>query len=827
MSAPALPTLLLRYPGHAASRHIESLVWSRHSQRARDGFADLRTVVAIAITVAGGLLLAALLWWQLAGPAPMDTPAPIVVDPSVQQAIAEVSQKRQHLYARFEQDDAGRITAYLLSGEPHDAAATGRAVPLKTGYGIPLQETGCNVGFQQPPANRRKLVDQSSRQGDWKINRLRLLDAEGYDLTVSKVLWSPDGRYMFVMSNAGAVLQVDTDNWNVVFAHLPTVTNDFVRDIAITSAGLVILQNNSGYADAARDTAWVLAQPAKHVPGPHTVSLSLWDTETLHFRKSWLLMGNRITGSPNSPYLYVTHLDRLLVVDTVRGELVNGFLRSAATPKSEWQEATLASVDQGPEVDWNFFDVSPDGKWLMWLGDQVDQFRVQGPALHFQLRWSHTRVDTGATFKVSSDSQYLCVPDSNLGGGCVLRSLADPRKTVGTLGRFQYAGQFAINTSSKIGFVFCHGNEYRGPGDVQVVQDSGSTVVKLGADVKDLHPHPKKRGVFVEASGHCYWLEGGQPSRQWPFETKRAESIVGSAPESSSAEQPVEPIAAKDNVYPLAATWSAWTADGNAFVALDEAGILHRFDAQSQLETARIPVGSQSRGFMTADGPVLVSENDERLILLSHQDLSPIRTFTHLLQATGNVAHSLITAFQHGELVILDGPTGKVRDRAQAVQIHNLWPHWTGPGSTTAMAIFPDGLRVLVFQQDLRVLKFLDGALVVDYQFRRQPDLVRDFRLVVSPDSKAWALGPTIYRLAEQDSRSYLDAKVAFGPTGGFYTLDDGTLRVQDTEQVFGGILHEESLGSDVTDISVHPSDAKQLLVQKRGSLVVKALRLP
>lgn len=463
---------------------------------------------------------------------------PVEVDPQVAKAMQELGAKGYHLYADFKQDEQGRITAQLICGEPEDRAGVApETLQLEHGRGIPLAPGGVAIAATPVEGPRKNLSSAASKQGEWTIHPVKLSDEQGYDIEIKKLLWSEDGDELFVLTTRGGLLKIDAKFWKLLYAHLPQVTNQFILDIAWTSQGLAVVQNNTGYADSSRQAPYVLISVgARGRAKPTHVSVGILNPATLRVTKAWLLIGDTIAGSPESPYLYVAdRFGHLMVVDTARGELVN-LVYGPEVPvpeglRSDGQSLTPPNGRKGIEM--RQLEASPDGRYLLAMdsvgGDmtQIVRFRAAGPAL-FCEQLIVQASDEGSQIQVCADSRHLCISENQRGAGCVLRSLTDFSEIVASLPKDDDVRYCVADTVHKT--VFLHQRELTEPGLGKIVAVHGGGRFPLplhesasefaDPELQHLHVRPGHYGVFVSTIFSNYWVEGRPTVAQWPFKMR-------------------------------------------------------------------------------------------------------------------------------------------------------------------------------------------------------------------------------------------------------------------------------------------------------------------
>ncbi len=474
-------------------------------------------------------------------------------DPAIAEALKSVQSAKLPVCVRFEEHGSD-IIAYLNPGVTTERRTAGtREIKLPAGRGVPLAELPRSLEVKKPPAGTRKLLDQFEERGKHRVAILKMTDDRKQIVSFRKLLWSPDGKVLYGLTDRNGLMRIDADTWEVTAEYHPWTPELGFRDIAWSSAGLIGMEAG-GLDDSSRRTPWICLQPGEPPIRNHpSFRLMVLDPETLSTRHSWYVWGDRVAGHPKSGHVYVSfnrapfspERGHLFVIDAARGELLNAIDGNLLRPADD----VVRKRDIGesgwlsPGVSIDCPEVSPDGKWLLTLperrGDHPDlsepveftRFRIEGAHLACEQRIRNLVKDQNTPIKLTGDSRYVCTSDHREPGYFLL-DLTNFSRTVGSVDTYSTGGAFAIDSDAKTAYIqrtFVPVETGRGPPanwkfSIEVVQDGRSESIPWHGNVGDLVIRPAHRGVFVQPQPgpetNCYWIEHPTAGHVWPFEQK-------------------------------------------------------------------------------------------------------------------------------------------------------------------------------------------------------------------------------------------------------------------------------------------------------------------
>lgn len=779
-------------------------------------------------------------WWILA--------ATVGCQSKVESMVAELQAENKQVCVRFERRQDG-LYALLNPGisDEQSTAAT-RKLLLEEGSGLALESAESKVD-PLPEAKWPALEITPTRHGSWNVQQLSFLKPP-YRKRLSVVFrgWSEGGRYGYALFRGG-LLKVDVDRGRIEGG---IQLND-IQDAVLSSAGLVVLYTFSANKDGTLGTPWIQLRGLSR----DDFRLLVLDPDTLRVRNSWAVRGRRIAGHPGSPIVYVSQFDlrrqgrsssRLLVIDVERGRLIEAVEEETLRPAVE--VLAQAELRGGPPRDYVALRppvVSPDGRWLLVIPEsnrgqqqEVTRLRIEGTRLHCEQRLQ-CAIDPETTATISSDSRYLCVPNSQQGPGCSLLQLDDFTKFVGSVAKEPRSGrqprptigQFAAHGESKTAYVVTPQAKSGRLMDLRIVRGKQAAIVPLGARIYGLGFRPTRAGVLVTGESAHYWVEGGDSALQWAFESPNTLTDPnqlftavdpGIAPVVLDNPAVFEPDFKRGIRVNYTARQACWSPQGDAFFATTEWGVA-RFDDQTQRQTSTLSFDERvGDAFPTASG-LVVSTDKETLTLLDFKTLAPVWQFDGLTHAAGHPAHDLVVGFQKGAIVVIDARQQKFLAQATADKLdHQLKPPPRSPLDVRRLAIFADGRRILMLSHRLAVLRIDGSGIEVDeLLYAPQPQAIQQMtRLVVRPDGTQCSLGPLQQDFDPRTRRidHYHDSiDVAYGHMGQAFRLTASkktcTLAVTNAAgQVTSIALQAEnrSLVRRATRVAPHPRDSGRYL---------------
>jgi hypothetical protein len=734
-----------------------------------------------------------------------------------------------------------------------------------------LVELPRSLEVKRPAPSTRRLLDHVEERGGHRIEILKMTDDRRQPVSFRKRLWSPDGKVLYGLTSSNGLMRIDAEKWEVTAEYHPWTPTLGFRDIAWSSAGLVCVEA-SGNDDLSRETPWICLQPREPLIRNHpALRLMVLDPESFKTRHSWYVWGDRLAGHPNSSVIYIyrspplllTARENLLVVDTVRGELLNAIDGNSLRPADDVvrkSDVVVRRFDR-PGVSVDCILISPDGKWLLNVPDtrndqsdaksavDISRFRINGPRLTCEQRILNLDKDERTPIKLTGDSRYVCTSEHS-GPGYFFLDLTNFSRYVGSPESYSSGGPFAIDCDAKTIYFERtvqrevvenprQGSITKWEFGIHIVQDGRTQSIPWPSDVGDLDVRPGHRGVFVvprltDQGTDCYWIEHATAGHAWSFEQKTdaaAPTSAGDEPklQPETPANPLEPDPTRKGVLaiPIRAVWACWAPDGKAFVVVDLEGVIHRFEGATPRETRRLSFGKFRQTIATSAGLVIGDEKDKEFTLIDYESLAPVRKLDGLSRAAGNPLHSRIVGATEDGISVIDASTGKLV--AQAKMDELAYQKLPGHPRLGSLAILNDGRRIvyndcgqIVYSETKVALLHVKGTSLevefppADSLHRRRMTSHLDQRIgttldVVEPADRH-ALDQYVRNLTPPTARQSGQPFIVFSRSGNEIRVEKGKMTVLDPKG--GRIRDDRPHGLRVVP---NPFDERKLLLYTDG----------
>jgi dipeptidyl aminopeptidase/acylaminoacyl peptidase len=351
-----------------------------------------------------------------------------------------------------------------------------------------------------------------------------------------KHLWSPDGKYLYVLSGIETrssldptrnnhLLKVNAESWEVELqVDLSPEADNLVSDIAWSSQGLVAALNTD---------RGVAPRPPKDPNQRHWMDfgrswLVLLDPVTLAMRQVWLVRGvHAMAGRSTSEVVYLGDHASFVLVNMRTGELIDILTRRRVTGAAP--------------ADFTHPEITPDGKWLLTNSDEtgsLNRLGIVGTTLSLQQR----RLAGTTRVKLTADGQFVAFATKDTATGV---RIDDLNQTLGTV-RWLDGTAVALDPVKKTIYL-CAVDRKEQLLKLRLLQDELDLELALDRTVMpeaptenrtrpaflrdaergppaghefepaDLSTDPLGRGVIVFVERAAYWVEPKGTSRDWAF----------------------------------------------------------------------------------------------------------------------------------------------------------------------------------------------------------------------------------------------------------------------------------------------------------------------
>ncbi len=775
-----------------------------------------------------------------------DKAALVREDQQIDQKLKEARSEELGIFVRFEPMEDDSIKVLINAGAtPDDRTNWTMEQRLTFGHGIPLFSLDASWDVEIPAIEDRKLVQESAKGEHYRLQRMNLFAEQRSNVPslIRKLIWSSDGNQLYVLTDLGHLLKINTRTWEITEAVRP---KHRIRDITLSSAGIIALHSNSSVFRSSRLAKhWVMIESLSPQTGSFQEQrLLVIDPTTLKIKRAYRLEGTTVVGHPNRDlvYLHQNRRERLLVVNVANGELVNMVHQDSLKPRKFVNSKGASSRISPARPIFADLQLLRGGRNLLSIRDHgsgfaLHRFLLTGPHVTCTESLNNLPKSKGPVI-VTNDGRFLVFPVGT--NQLQMVSTGDFDKSLGTVSSSLPAQPYLFEpltksivigeapASERRNFRQLSGNEPESlqpvdpfskpnpteakdyfPGDplppvvnLRFLQETMETRLILdGKKIVNLWAHPQGRGVLIYTNTNMYWLEPTSRGKRWPFERTFPNVLPAVAGKTKPVipTQPISAIESRDKnrlEIPLSAIWMAWSPDGSAYYALKQRDYtMHRFDAQTHIETHRLKIPNTSnvvpRAFMTKNGILFDHKSIRKIFLLDLKTLQPIWELEskHAYWPVGHRDHGLITARYNKGVIVFEAETARVRVRASYFDIAKQWPDSC---DDPVKFVFPDP----------------DPNIVKCYRDRLATFRIEDGKLKYV-DSGSRNHGPTP-RFASPEPQ--------YEPQGYTYRLRDrqGTLIVSNSE---GKVVFGSNRPNRISQLAPHPTDPGRILISAGGKL--------